>query len=66
MKMQTCRLISKGVFDIDDNLVAFSSYDGRNWPLVVDAHNRPGLLTIGICVGPAYVEVICDSCALSD
>jgi hypothetical protein len=66
MEVQTCRFISQGVLDIDDDLVAFGSYDGGYWPLVVDANDRPCLLAVGVCVGPAYVEVICNGCALSN
>ena len=66
MEVQTGRLISERVLDIDNDLVAFGSNDWGNGPLVVDTNHRACLLAIWVGVGPAYVEVICDGCAVSD
>jgi hypothetical protein len=66
MEVQTGGLIPQGVLDINNNLIAFSSNDRWNGPLVVNSNHRACLLAIGVCVGPTYVEVICDGCAVSD
>ena len=65
MKVQTCGLIDQGILDIDNDLVAFGGYNGRDRPLSVDADYWAVVLAVRIGVGPCYVEVIGDSRCLS-
>lgn len=66
MEMQARRLISQRVLNIDNDLVAFRGYNSWKWPFSIDAHDRACVLAIRICVQPSYVEVVGDSCTLSD
>jgi hypothetical protein len=66
MKMQRRALVAQRVLDIDNDTVSFRSDNGFNRPLAIDAHDRARLLAIRIRVRPCDVEVVCDSCAMSD
>lgn len=66
VEMQTCGLISQGVLDVDDDLVAFRDYYRRQRPLSVDANDWACLLAVGIRMDPSYVEIIRDGRAGSD
>lgn len=64
MEMKTGGFIAKGVLDVDDDLVAFGRYDGRDGPLSVDANHRTVVLAVGVGMCPGYVKVVGDSSSM--
>jgi hypothetical protein len=51
---------------MDDDLVSFGGNNWLNWPFPIDADHRACKLSVGICICPSNVEVVCDCSTLCD